>query len=245
MKIVDAVWEKRNLGVTTTEITIENNDAPEYVDEQLSLVNSEYYVVKVPSGMGDILRIVQKNGYEYIEDMIHVEHDLKEVSMNRVMKRMYDNTSYKEMTDADFEQLLAEIRNGMFDNDRISNDAFFAEGVSSKRYVSWVNDLKDRGAAFYAITYGDECVGFVVLEKTDEKTYYSVLGGGYEKFRKSGTGIVQKEPEITRKRGGKRLVTCVSSNNVGQLKALIMNGYKPYAIEHVLVKHKEEQTNER
>ena len=245
MKIVDAVWEKRNLGVTTTEITIENNDAPEYVDEQLSLVNSEYSVVKVPSGMGDILRIVQKNGYEYIEDMIHVEHDLKEVSMNRVMKRMYDNTSYKEMTDADFEQLLAEIRNGMFDNDRISNDAFFAEGVSSKRYVSWVNDLKDRGAAFYAITYGDECVGFVVLEKTDEKTYYSVLGGGYEKFRKSGTGIVQKEPEITRKLGGKRLVTSVSSNNVGQLKALIMNGYKPYAIEHVLVKHKEDKTNER
>jgi hypothetical protein len=245
MKIVDATWEKRNLGVTTTEITIENNDLPDHVNEQLSLIDSEYSVVKVPSGMGDILRIVQNKGYVFIEDMIHVVHDLKEVSMDRVMKRLYDKTSYREMTDADFEQLRAEIINGMFDNDRISSDAFFAEGVSSKRYVNWINDLKDKGAAFYAITYGEESVGFVVLEKTDEKTYYSVLGGGYEKFRKSGTGIVQKEPEITRKLGGKRLVTSVSSNNVGQLKALIMNGYKPYAIEHVLVKHKEDKTNER
>ena len=242
MKKVNAVWEERNLGVTTTEITIENNDLTDYVDEQLSLIDSEYSVVKVPSGMGDILRIVQKKGYVFIEDMIHVEHDLREVEMSRVMRRLYEKTSYREMTNDDFEQLQAEIEKGMFDNDRISNDDIFSKSISSKRYLNWVRDLKDKGAAFYVITYGGEGAGFIVLEKKDDNTYYSVLGGGYEKYRGTGLGIVQKEPEITARLGGKRLVTSVSSNNLGQLKALIMNGYKPYAIDHVLVKHKEQLT---
>ncbi|MCR4863256.1 MAG: hypothetical protein K5884_11735 [Ruminococcus sp.] len=238
MKIIDAVWEERNLGVTSAEIIIEKDDTPEYVSEQLAGISSGYSVVKVPSGMSHLLKTVQENGYVFIEDMIHVEHNLREVEMSRVLKRLYESTSYRSMTDADFEQLRTEIEKGMFDNDRISNDSYFPSGTSAKRYLNWTNDLRARGALFYVITYGSENVGFVVLDKKDEKTYYSVLGGGYEKFRRSGTGIIQKEPEITRKLGGKRLVTSVSSNNVGQLKALIMNGYRPYAIDHVLVKHR-------
>lgn len=238
MKIIDAVWEERNLGVTSAEIIIEKDDTPEYVSEQLAGISSGYSVVKVPSGMSHLLKTVQENGYVFIEDMIHVEHDLREVEMSRVLKRLYESTSYRSMTDSDFEQLRTEIEKGMFDNDRISNDSCFPSGTSAKRYLNWTNDLRARGALFYVITYGSENVGFVVLDKKDEKTYYSVLGGGYEKFRRSGTGIIQKEPEITRKLGGKRLVTSVSSNNVGQLKALIMNGYRPYAIDHVLVKHR-------
>ena len=238
MRTVNAIWEERNLGVTTTEITIERGDCPESVDAQLSLVDSEYSVVKIPSDMEPVLKIVQNHEYAFIEDMIHVEHDLNEVEMSPVLKRLYEKTSYREMTDQDFNQLQVEIEKGMFNNDRISNDEFFAKGLSSKRYMNWTKDLRNHGALFFAITYGNECSGFVVLEKKDEKTYYSVLGGAYEKFRKSGLGIIQKEPEITQKLGGKRLVTSVSSNNVGQLKALIMNGYKPYAIDHVLVKHK-------
>lgn len=238
MKIIDAVWEERNLGVTSAEIIIEKDDTPEYVSEQLAGISSGYSVVKVPSGMSHLLKTVQENGYVFIEDMIHVEHDLREVEMSRVLKRLYESTSYRSMTDSDFEQLRTEIEKGMFDNDRISNDSYFPSGTSAKRYLNWTNDLRARGALFYVITYGSENVGFVVLDKKDEKTYYSVLGGGYEKFRRSGTGIIQKEPEITRKLGGKRLVTSVSSNNVGQLKALIMNGYRPYAIDHVLIKHR-------
>ena len=237
MIIVDAVWEERNLGVSTTEITIEAIDDPDIVAAKLSMLNSGYSVVKIPSNMGHILKAVQNCGYEFIEDMIHVEHDLHEIKMNSILKRLYEKTSYREMNDADFEQLQSEIEKCMFDNDRISNDSFFAKGTSAKRYLNWTRDLRSKEAKFYVITYGDEGAGFVVLEKKDEKTYYSVLGGGYEKYRRSGLGIIQKEPEITRKLGGKRLITSVSSNNVNQLKALIGNGYKPYAIDHVLIKH--------
>ena len=241
MKIINAVWEERNLGITTTEITIEKNDETNNIAEQLSMIESEYSVIKVPSGMSDALTVIQNHGYKFIEDMIHVEHDLHEVEMNNVLKRMHERTSYRLMTDDDFKQLQSEIQSGMFDSDRISNDSYFDSCTSSKRYLNWITDLRNRGALFYVIIYGSDNVGFVVLDKKDEKTYHSVLGGGYKKFRKSGTGIIQKEPEITKKLGGKRLVTSVSSNNLGQLKALIMNGYRPYAIDHVLIKHKGEK----
>ena len=198
MIIVNATWEERNLGVTTTEITIENEDSANYVDSQLSLVDSEYSVVKIPAGMDAVLKIVQNKRYVFIEDMIHVEHDLSEVEMNRILKRLYEKTSYREMTDSDFDQLQEEIGKGMFDNDRISNDSFFAEGVSSRRYMNWTKDLRKKGARFYVITYGNECSGFVALEKKSAETYYSVLGGAYEKFRKSGLGIIQKEPSPNR-----------------------------------------------
>lgn len=237
MRIVDAVWEERNLGVTSAEISIEKSDDPAFVEQQLSQIHSQYSVVKLPSSMSAMLSVVQRCGFEFIEDMIHVEHDLRPVELPPVIKRLYDRTSYREMTEEDFAQLQDEIARGMFDSDRISSDSFFPEGAAARRYLNWTNDLRDQGALFYVITYGGQNSGFVVLKKQDDKTYYSVLGGGYEKFRRSGLGIIQKEPEITRALGGKRLVTSVSSNNVGQLKALIMNGYRPYSIDHVLIRH--------
>ena len=57
------------------------------------------------------------------------------------------------------------------------------------------------------------------------------------KFRKTGLGIVVKEMEIVKSLGGKKVTTAVSTNNANQVKALIMNGYIPSKIDHVLIKH--------
>ena len=73
----------------------------------------------------------------------------------------------------------------------------------------------------------------------DGRLYNSVLGGGYVKYRNTGLGIVQKEQEIVKKLGGKRLETLVSSNNPGQLRALEINGYRTKNINHIFVKHNE------
>lgn len=238
MKIVNAVWEKRNLGVDAYEVSIEAEDSIEDVRNQLTSLEGGYIVVKLSSELSGYLSVVQETGFYYIEDLIHVEHDLKEVERNRIIQRLYDETTYREMTDEDFEQLTTEIKDGMFDSDRISNDPRFGKEKAANRYINWSKDLHDKGAKFYAIRYREDSTGFVVLDTKDGITYSSILGGGYQKYRKSGIGIIQKEQEITKALGGKRVVTTVSSNNVGQFKALIMNGYKPYAIEHVFVKHK-------
>lgn len=238
MKIIDAIWEKRNLGVSSYEVVIETEDSASDIEKKLAELDADYIVVKVPSEHSDVLESVQKSGFGYIEDLIHVEHDLSEVTRNRIIQRLYDETTYREMNDEDLEQLWSEIKDGMFDSDRISTDSHFGKEKAATRYLNWTKDLLEKGARFYAIRYRDDSTGFVILDTKDGLTYNSILGGGYRKYRKSGIGIIQKEQEITKSLGGKRVTTAVSSNNVGQFKALIMNGYKPYMIEHIFIKHK-------
>ena len=237
MKKINADWEQKNLGVKTIEVIIEKDDCPEYVQQQLSEIDGDYVVVKLSSDINGMINIIQNCGYKYIEDLIHVEHDLREVARSRVLQRLYDETTYRRMNDDDIDQLFDEVDDGMFDSDRISNDPLFGKDFASRRYSNWLRDLLIKGALFYVIRYRNNSTGFVVLETADGINYHSVLGGGYRKYRSSGMGIIQKEQEITRSLGGRRVCTCVSSNNVKQLKALIVNGYVPYSIDHIFIKH--------
>jgi len=240
LKIVNAEWEKRNLGVSTIEIICEQGDSCEDIDKAIDENVAEYYVCKIPTHIPHLSEYIQKCGFVYIEDQIEVLHDLHESTRNSLQQRLYDSVSYREMTSEDIEQLLLEIDYGMFDSDRISLDSHFITGVAKRRYTNWVNDLLRQGAIPYVMMYKGEPSGFIILQTKDGKSYTSVLGGAYEKFRKSGLGIVQKEQEIVKKIGGKSVNTNVSSNNPNQLKALCMNGYVPKSVSHVFVKYKKD-----
>lgn len=237
MKVINAVWEKRNLGIDTYEIQFDEKDSIADITKEFDCISSSYIVAKVPSERSDISEFVQKRGYHYIEDLICVEHDLHEQIRSSLHQRLYDATSYRKMTKEDIDVLYKEIQAGMFDSDRISQDSRFGKELSAVRYENWARDLLKQGAMPYVILYKGDQAGFIILQTKDGKNYQSVLGGGYQKYRMSGLGIVQKEQEIVKKLGGKSVTTNVSSNNVSQLKALVMNGYVPVDIEHVFVKH--------
>lgn len=237
MQVVNAIWEKRNLGIDVYEVQFENNDIICDVDEKVCSIIADYVVIKVPSERSDISEYVQCKGYHYIEDLIHVEHDLHEIKRNMLHQRLYDATSFRKMTEEDIETLRTEIQAGMFDTDRISRDAAFGKEISAKRYINWIDDMLQHDAKPYVILYKEDPAGFIILQTKDGIEYQSVLGGGYRKYRNSGLGIVEKEQEIVKSLGGKKVSTSVSSNNPSQLKALIINGYVPVGIEHVFVKH--------
>lgn len=237
MKVVNAYWEERNLGVYTCEVQMENSDKIESIKDDLEKLSAQYIVIKVPSERSDILSYIQKKGYQYIEDIIHVEHDLHEIVRNRMYQRLYDATGYRKMTQYDIEQLKYEIGRGMFSCDRISNDPAFDNDKTARRYLNWVDDLIEQKALLYVILYRGDPAGFIILQTKDGIIYNSVIGGGYAKYRNTGLGIVQKEQEIVRNLGGKRVETQVSSNNPGQLRALEINGYTTKSINHILIKH--------
>ncbi|MBQ8951837.1 MAG: hypothetical protein IJ065_11920 [Eubacterium sp.] len=237
MKIIDAIWEQRNLGVKTYEITIESEDDLLTFADSIKELDGQYLVVKASTDLRGVTDTVQNLGFKFIEDMIHVEHDLREVSRNRILQRLYEETTFRKMNEQDIQQMYEEIQDGMFENDRISNDAFFGKKKAAERYMNWIKDLIDKGAFPYVIRYREDNTGFVILQTADGKIYHSVLGGGYKKYRKSGMGIIQKEQEIVKSLGGKKVITSVSSNNANQLKALILNGYMPYGVDHIFVKH--------
>ena len=237
MKIIDSVWEKENLGVTSKEVIIDMKDNIDDVENGLSAINDQYIVVKIPASKFEIMNLVQDMGYRFVEEIISVEHDLHEVKRNRILQRLYDSLDYREMNEDDINTLYDEINKGMFDSDRISNDPYFSPELSARRYKNWVASMLKNGAIPYIMSYKGEPAGFIILTTKDRIVYHSVLGGGYEKFRKTGLGMVQKEQEIVKTLGGKLVTTNVSSNNVNQCKALLANGYTVTNINHVFVKH--------
>lgn len=237
MKIIDAYWEERNLGVTTAEVVIESNDDIDSIIESVNNIQKQYIVCKVSSMRPEISYALQNNGFTFIEDQIELEHDLHEVKRNSILQRLYDSLPYKEMDRDDLNYLYDEIRKGMFSTDRISLDPYFNKKQAAERYINWIEDMVKKGAISYLMSYKGEPAGFVVIQNVDGITYRSVLGGGYEKFHKTGLGVVLKEMEMVRNLGGKRVMTSVSSNNSNQLKVLIRNGYIPTKVEYVLVKH--------
>lgn len=233
MKVIHAVWEKRNIGIDVVEVEIEKDDLAEAVSERLDQIKADYISVKLPSYLTEFLDVIQHKKFLYREDLIHVRHRLQPITRTAVQQRMYDSVSYHEMSSRDICELKSEIERGMFSSDRFSIDSRFTKKQCANRYINWVDDLVLSGAKPFVMKYKEEHSGFIILKTEDKKTYQSILGGAYEKFRNSGLGIVQKEQEIVKKLGGTCVETTVSSNNVAQLKALIQNGYIPYDVVHV------------
>jgi hypothetical protein len=55
MKIVNAIWERRNLGVRCIEVTLEATDAVPDVKSTLAGLDTQYLVIKVPAGRSDLM----------------------------------------------------------------------------------------------------------------------------------------------------------------------------------------------
>ena len=90
MKIVNAFWEKRNLGVDSIEMEVENDDTYENVEKALKEVKGQYLALKVPSSRTDITWLVAKYGYVYVEDMMFLEHNLQPIVRTPLQQRLYD-----------------------------------------------------------------------------------------------------------------------------------------------------------
>lgn len=238
MRIIEAVWEKRNLGVITKEIEFEETDHLEEVKKCLENSHAEYLVAKVPTNRADITHLLGKNQYEYIEDMILFISNLEEVKYSKIMQRLNEAVWVKKADKEDIEEILTEIRKGMFSTDRISLDNHFSKKIAAERYVNWTIDELERGTEVYNYVYKDKNIGFFGLKEIKNGIYTSFLGGMFELYRNRGISSVVKAPEVVKKLGGKHLLSYVSSNNIAQVRTLICNGYNVLKIRHIFVKHK-------
>ena len=246
MKTVNAVWEKRNLGCETIEVTFEYNDSLDEAKKTAKELTAEYIVLKVPSNRTDIMLAVQKYGYIFVEDAMYLVSYLDEVKRNSIEQRFYDAVSVEDMDAADMERLKKEVLNGLFDSDRIYIDPYFTHKQAAKRYVNWIDDEILRGTKFYKYIYKGSTIGFFALKETEAGHYTSFLGGIYKECRKGGIGTAVKVPEAVKKLGGSSVGTHVSTNNMAQIKNLIKNGYVPEGLTHIFIKHnKGDMKNEK
>ena len=241
MKIIEAVWEKRNLGVTCAEIEVEGNDSPEDLMPLLRMRSEQYLVVKVSSENYAAVTALQREGFMFIESLIQIEADLsKGAIIPKRCQRLLKNMGWHNSSDEETRKTLEVIRAGsIFATDRISIDPYFSRELAGQRYAYWTEDILASDNSEMLITeYLGENVGFVVMQHR-EKYSSPVLNGVYPEYLGSGMGVVNSccTQLYLFQRGVKRSISHISTNNGNMLNmaALFQNSFGD--VKHILIKH--------
>ncbi len=239
MEIIDAFWERRNLGVTSTEIVINRGDELNHIEAYLKTCDAEYVVCKVPVNRFDVNSLLTKYGYSYVETSINFVLNVKDAILNPLQTRLNKVISCSEMNEADIEILYQEISKGLFDTDRIALDNKFTKQQAANRYKNWIADESRKGTKLFNIQYKEDTIGFFTFKNMGGETYYPFLGGIYQKYNTSGLGfsVVRKPIEEVIRQKGKKISTYVSSNNLTIIKSHIQQGYIFNDNKYVFIKH--------
>jgi len=240
MKIIDAFWERRNLGVDTVEFLIERGDSADVINE---IINAEkqYNVIKLPSSEHLLLGSIQDNGYKLVECLLNQVHDLSSDKIAMANKQRMLPSERSEMNSEDIAELHSEIRKGLFHTDRIFNDQKFTKKIAAERYVNWISDEYSKGAKLYKFSYRGKSAGFFIIKILDRNVFNPILAGVYKDFQDKGFGISLAYNNLMQsvELGAKRITTYVSSNNVGMVRSNEILGYEINHMQYVLIKHNE------
>lgn len=237
MIIVDAFWEKRNLGKSSVEINIEKSDS---VDDlrQLNNIEANYQVIKLPTSRVDLVLSVQSFGFKFVEMMYSCRHDLAVPTLSSPLARMALAFTYTDATDTDVEIIREHIYEGMFETDRVAIDPAFGINKAATRYLGWMDDLIKQSAKVIILRYRNKPVGFFVLKLSGIRCD-ALIGGIFKEKIGAGFGFMLNYFEIiyAKELGCNELWGAFSSNNGPVFGINTQLGYKICPSHYVFVKH--------
>ncbi len=242
MKVIDAYWEKRNLGVDVIEVSCDASDEPDVVCTELEKITVPYSVVKIPSGCMELLLSAQKCGYSFVETSFEIEGDIRKTAMPKIYERFLPYISIEEASDEMIEKALLEVCRGeIFATDRIALDPMFSKEIAGLRYYNWAQDALRDGAIMEIAYYKGLPTVFMLSKalKDDCNVYDGLIGGVFSEFANKGMGylVTQCEIDICKKNGGKKCMTRVSSNNLPILRLYLQSGFEIRSLSYTLIKH--------
>lgn len=242
MKVINAIWEKRNLNVDVQEVSFEMRDSIDELKEILSGINVPYSVVRIPSGRVDLLLEAQNLGYKVIEVNFLLEGDVRTMELPSIYKRFEPVISVHDADMAMRDRVLKEIRKGeIFATDRIALDPLFSQRIAGERYYNWVNDELDRGARMAIAYFKDKPAAFGInFAATGKgKIYDAFLGGLLSEAANKGLGflLLYVNMESVRAQGGDKIIARVSSNNQPVFRLHMQYMYEIRETNYILVRH--------
>lgn len=245
MRVIDAFWEERNLGVTCYELELELSDCLESVEATLSgLTERQYMVAKIPSSRYDLVQLFQGKGYFFIETAIELEFNFKKLGYDSLdvpkgLQKICDRCSWGPMDARDLEQLHMEVHKNIFTTDRVFVDPAFTKKQAAQRYDFWIQDLVQQGSIPFRVALDGETFGFFVDKEIAPAVYHSVLGGVYTEHKGPGLGYVLYYADFMSRveRRMERSVTSVSGSNPASLRLQVGFGAEIKELTYVLVKH--------
>jgi hypothetical protein len=240
MKIINAFWEKRNLGVDCIEVNLEQSDSIKDVqDVIIKHEKIEYQVFKIPTGNINFVKELSEKGFCFIETIFEVKLDIDKYSIPENIERFNKKITYKPISKNDLVKLEVEINKGIFNTDRVALDPEFGIDYASRRYFNWIKDENEKCNCMFEILYNDKPLGFFGLKEIGVNSYDNFLAGLYINDNSMGLGfsILSKSIEETKNRMGKHLTTHISSNNLPVIRIYTQFGFIPTNISYIMVKH--------
>ena len=239
MKITDAVWEKRNLGVTCTELRVAYGESIADIAAEYSMIKEQQYmVVRIPSSEHDAVRFFQEKGYYFIEAAISLVNDMKSPVPDRLM-RVCGKCGYAPMDSDDIANMFTEIDKNIFKTDRVYLDPHFTSGQAANRYKGWISDLMAAGNVPYKVIFGGEQIGFFINREKTHGVFDGILAAVYEQYEGTGMGLCVQYAglALAREKQAKKYLGHISGNNPAVMRALFSLGFTVSEIEYVFVKH--------
>lgn len=242
MKVIDAVWEKRNLGVTCYEILLGMKDSFADIKREYKKISSrQYMVVKIPAFRYDLVHFFQGEGYVFSETSFLLRQDLNNLKIPKRFLNICKKCSWREMNREDLVQLSKEVSKNIFKTDRVYTDSYFTSKQAAQRYNFWINDLISGGTLPYKVMYEEEVVGFFMNRNIGGGTFDGLLAGVYSDYEGSGMGycIQYAGLQSAIERGGNTYLGHVSGTNPEVLKILLSIGCVIKQIDYIFIKHNE------
>lgn len=238
MRIVEAVWEQRNLGVSCYEITCERDDSVEELVHVLNSYKAQYMVLKIPSGMVAHIMAAQAHNYTFIEALAHVTHDLKSFTPVGIQKRLLESVSYAPMDAADVDFMRHQLEEGIFATDRVALDPAFSLQLANRRYIGWLEDEVARGAELFKLVCAKKSIGFFA-SYMNKKDLCAIVGGMYKGVSGSlGSSMVYSLILEAVNKNASRISSHVSLNNPSAIRLHSAFGFFFSETQYVFVDHK-------
>ena len=218
IKIVDAFWEKRNLGVSVTEVILPKNTAINEL-QRIQELESDLVYVKVHYENREVIEKLTDENFKYIENQFSIQKKLKKFSIDQIYER---TISFLDCVFIDTlegaEVLLDELDKNIFVTDRIALDPYFGVELANIRYKNWIRDMISSGDYECVVlkTKQDSIpVGFYI-NRYKKNTANCVLGAVFEDFKNRAVGhsFIYFSLKNAIERNCKILRTQISSNNM-------------------------------
>ena len=245
MKVVHAIWERRNLGVDAYEISIESadfEDIARIADEIGSKKYAgKYVVVKMPVGNPALMHTLENIGFRFLEAQLRIACDMSSFRVPTSLTR-FENFLQGETAGqgSNLWSLVADkIDESMFISDRIYFDDAFPKGSSAKRYRNWVMDMMNdnsKSLVVFKRNGSDSIVAFDVIS-SDENCMTAWIGGVFPGQIMMGLPHILSLLKHIKKTGASYYHTEISSNNTPMLKVYAQLGAYVCDVRYVFGRH--------
>ncbi|HEX9659567.1 MAG TPA: hypothetical protein VGA18_04665 [Rhodothermales bacterium] len=239
MRVVEATWEKRNLGLAVAEVTLDGDFAS--LTDEIDAVRArhDYVLVRVPARRVSELHQLEDLGFRFIEAQFELVADLvRPKACDEAIEAMTAHTRFATVSEAaDVESVLEKIDEDTFDHDRVALDPLLGPKLSLQRVRNWIrDDFPKDGNVLAKLFDGPREVGFFMLKRGEPGHYFSTLAGVFSPYRNSGIGLAAiRMPLIwAQQHGAKRVTTRNSSNNIESFRAHLAAGYEIRGISYLL-----------